>query len=84
MSAGTSLILVFGGIFTLVGAFILIMGCMGFIDCMPDGDFIICPFAATVDAGRYLCMASAMRLDHEKNCLLLIAVTHIAGGIKTQ
>lgn len=36
---------------------------------MPSGVFVIHPFAVAVDGGcRYLCMASAMRPGHEKNC----------------
>ncbi len=79
--AGTSLILAFGGMVT--GAGILIIGCLGCMDCTPAGVFFMWHFAVAVDVGRYFKTELAVRQGHDKNWLLLMALIHVDGvGLK--
>lgn len=42
--------------------------------------FFIRPFAVAVDSGRYFWTALALRPGHDKNWLLLMALSHMDGG----
>ena len=78
--AGICLIFAFGGMVIFGGAGSLMVGCLGWVDRMPAGVFFTHPLAVAMDGGRYLQTAAAVRLGHDKKCLLLMGLIHMDGG----